>query len=47
MDEKVSFVISNVSEYLDIIRENNLKEYIYRGQNEKYSGIEASGFRPY
>lgn len=41
------FKITTISQYLDIIRENNLFEFIYRGQNEAYNGIEASGFRPY
>ena len=41
------YTINTISEYLDIIRDNNLKSYIFRGQNEKYNGIEASGFRPY
>ncbi|MBB6637611.1 FRG domain-containing protein [Cohnella thailandensis] len=41
------FKVTTISQYLDVIRENNFSEYIYRGQNEAYYGIEASGFRPY
>lgn len=41
------YTINTISEYLDIIHRNNLKSYIFRGQNEPYYGIEASGFRPY
>lgn len=47
MRESKRYVIKTVSQYLDIIREKNLREYIYRGQNEKFSEIAASGFRPY
>ena len=41
------YTIDSVSKYLDIIRNNNFDSYIFRGQNEPYYGIEASGFRPY
>lgn len=41
------YTIKNISEYLDIIRELRYEKYIYRGQNQAYNGIEASGFRPY
>lgn len=42
-----SYIINNISEYLNVIRENDLYNCIYRGQNEFFRGIEASGFRPY
>ncbi|MCB2354462.1 FRG domain-containing protein [Clostridium estertheticum] len=41
------YTINTISEYLDVIRNNKLESYIFRGQNEPYYGIEASGFRPY
>lgn len=41
------YEINTVSEYLDVIRDRNFGSYIFRGQNEPYYGIEASGFRPY
>lgn len=41
------YIASTVSEYLNIIRKNDLTNYIYRGQNEHFGGIMASGFRPY
>lgn len=40
-------IVNNISEYLSFIRENNLKEYVYRGQNEPFNGVVANGFRPY
>lgn len=39
--------INSVSQYLKILEENNISDYIYRGQNEPYFSIQASGFRPY
>lgn len=39
--------ISTVSQYLELIRENDYYHFIFRGQNEAYGGIQASGFRPY
>ena len=46
MDENI-YKINTISQYIDIIKENNLKEFIYRGQNEPFYGIEANGFRKY
>jgi FRG domain. len=42
-----NLTITTISEYLDCIRKNDLTEFIFRGQNEAYNGIRASGFRPY
>ncbi|GAA3403269.1 FRG domain-containing protein [Paenibacillus hodogayensis] len=44
---KQEHTITNVSQYLELIRENNYYHFIFRGQNEAYGGIQASGFRPY
>ncbi|MGP3788526.1 FRG domain-containing protein [Paenibacillus sp. 1A_MP2] len=41
------YTVSTVTEYLDLISRNNFNHYIFRGQNEAFGGIEASGFRPY
>ncbi|WP_259596200.1 FRG domain-containing protein [Clostridium botulinum] len=51
MDEKMGkekrYKIGSISQYLDVIRGNDLKDYILRGQNEPFYGIEASLFRKY
>lgn len=47
MKKEKRYKIATVSQYLDVIRENNLKNYILRGQNEPFYGIEASLFRKY
>ncbi len=39
--------VSSISEYLAILENKNMSDYIYRGQNEPYYSIQASGFRPY
>lgn len=39
--------ISSLSEYIKILEELGIENYIYRGQNEPYFGIKANGFRPY
>lgn len=41
------YKIDTVSKYLKILERNGYDEYIYRGQNEPYSGIDAKVFRPY
>lgn len=41
------YKIDSISKYLKVLEENNISNYIYRGQNEPYFSIEASGFRPY
>ncbi|KGP81913.1 MULTISPECIES: FRG domain-containing protein [Paenibacillus] len=41
------YIIPNISIYLDLIRTNDFHNYIFRGQNEAYNGIQASGFRSY
>ena len=45
--KKNVYKVSTISEYLNIIRDKELKEYIFRGQNEPFYGIEASLFRKY
>ncbi|WP_067844440.1 FRG domain-containing protein [Amphibacillus sediminis] len=39
--------INKISAYFSILEENDISSYIYRGQNEPYFSIGASGFRPY
>ncbi len=39
--------VSSVSEYIKKLEELGMEDYIYRGQNEPYFGIQANGFRPY
>lgn len=39
--------INKISSYFSILEENDISSYIYRGQNEPYFSIGASGFRPY
>ena len=47
-DEWVQKIIVNsVSEYIKILEDLGFDNYIYRGQNEPYFGIQANGFRPY
>lgn len=41
------YKVDSISKYLAVLEENNISSYIYRGQNEPYFSIEASGFRPY
>lgn len=41
------FTVSTVTEFLNLISQNNYNHYIFRGQNEAFEGIQASGFRPY
>lgn len=41
------YKVDSISKYLEVLEENNISNYIYRGQNEPYFSIEASGFRPY
>lgn len=41
------YKVDSISKYLAVLEENNISNYIYRGQNEPYFSIEASGFRPY
>lgn len=43
----MKYKIRSVAKYLSLIEQNGLTNYIFRGQNEPYYGIEASGFRPY
>lgn len=46
-DNMITHKVKSISEYLSIIEELGISEYVYRGQNEPYYSIEASGFRPY
>ena len=39
--------VSSVSEYIKELESLEIENYIFRGQNEPYFGIEANGFRPY
>lgn len=39
--------VNSVSEYIKILESLGIDNYIYRGQNEPYYGIQANGFRPY
>lgn len=41
------YTIDSISKYLAIIEESDISQYVYRGQNEPYFSIKASGFRPY
>lgn len=43
----MKYKIRSVAEYLSLIEQKGLTNYIFRGQNEPYWGIQASGFRPY
>ena len=47
--DKNEYIISSVSEYLKVLENLDMDagDYIYRGQNEHYDGIVASGLRPY
>lgn len=42
-----TYRVKSISEYLSIIESKEMSEFAYRGQNEPYFSIEASGFRPY
>lgn len=39
--------VNSVSEYIKELETLGIENYIYRGQNEPYFGINANGFRPY
>lgn len=39
--------VNSVSEYIKELEALGIENYIYRGQNEPYFGIQANGFRPY
>ncbi len=41
------YKVDSLSKYLALIEKNNISDFIYRGQNEPYFSIQASGFRPY
>lgn len=41
------YKVDSISKYLALIEKCNISDYIYRGQNESYFSIQASGFRPY
>lgn len=47
MENIKTYRINSISDYLNIIKNNNLQEYIFRGQNEPFYGIKASLFRKY
>lgn len=47
MESIKTYRINSISDYLNIIKNNNLQEYIFRGQNEPFYGIKASLFRKY
>ncbi len=42
-----TYKISSVSDYIRLIESLGMDMYIYRGQNEPFNGIQASGFRRY
>lgn len=42
-----NIVVKSISEFLTVIENFNMSQYIYRGQNEPYFSITANGFRPY
>lgn len=39
--------VNSVSEYIKELESLGIENFIYRGQNEPYFGIQANGFRPY
>lgn len=39
--------VNSLAEYINVLESINMENYIYRGQNEPYDGIKATGFRPY
>lgn len=39
--------VNSISDYFKILEELGTENYIFRGQNNPYYGITASGFRPY
>lgn len=39
--------VNSISDYFKILEELGTENYIFRGQNNPYDGITASGFRPY
>lgn len=41
------YIVNSVSDYLKILEKIGVGQYVYRGQNNPYYGIIASGFRPY
>lgn len=42
-----TYKVDSISKYLSVLESFNISDYIYRGQNEPYFSIQASGFRPY
>lgn len=42
-----TYKVDSISKYLSILENLNISDYIFRGQNEPYFSIQASGFRPY
>lgn len=44
---KMRYKVGSIAEYLKLIEVEGLSDYVYRGQNEPYWGIKASGFRLY
>ena len=43
----MKFTVNSLLEFLELIERQNIKDMIFRGQNEPYHGIRAGGFRPY
>ncbi|NEZ98011.1 FRG domain-containing protein [Clostridium botulinum] len=43
----IRYGVNSIADYLNLIETKQLTNFIYRGQNEPYFGIQASGFRPY
>lgn len=39
--------VDSVSKYIEVLETLGIENYIYRGQNEPYDGIQANGFRTY
>lgn len=42
-----TFSVDSVSKYIEIVETLGIENFIYRGQNEPYYGIQANGFRTY
>ncbi|MDR0879373.1 MAG: FRG domain-containing protein [Clostridioides sp.] len=41
------YKVGNISEYLSVLEDIDIAQFVYRGQNEPYFSIRASAFRPY
>ena len=47
MNTMKTYKVDSISKYLSILEDVGIEKFIYRGQNEPYYSIQASGFRPY